>query len=314
MILSVSRRTDIPAFFTPWFMKRLEDGFVMVRNPMNYHQISKIKLTPDVVDCIVFWTKNPLPLLPHLDKIAEKYPFYFQYTLNAYEKDMEPNLPNLEKKLETFKKLSAKVGSERVLWRYDPILLSSKYNLEWHKEQFERLAYELAPYTSTCIFSFVDLYDKVVRNNKLTDIYSCSAEDMDKLAQHFASIGAKLGLKLKTCAEKVDLNQYGIEHSHCIDAELISKLVGCPIGGVKDKNQRMECGCLESVEIGQYDTCSHGCKYCYANFNNKKVQTSLKSYDVNSPLLIGNIDENSKISERKVKSLKNYAAAEQKLF
>lgn len=314
MILSVSRRTDIPAFFTPWFLKRLEEGFVMVRNPMNYHQISKIKLTPDVVDCIVFWTKNPQPLLPHLDKIAQKYPFYFQYTLNAYENDMEPNLPDLEKKMETFKALSSKVGPERVLWRYDPILLSAKYNLDWHKEMFTKLATELAPYTNTCIFSFVDLYDKVVRNNKLTEIYSCGPDEVDILAKYFSETASKIGMKLKTCAEKVDLDKYGIEHSHCIDADLISSLVGYPIGGNKDKNQRIECGCLESVDIGQYDTCSHGCKYCYANFNAKKVQTCLKSHDINSPLLIGNVDVGSKISERKVKSLKDYSAAEQKLF
>ena len=157
MILSVSRRTDIPAFFSKWFINRIREGYVLVRNPMNYHQISKINLSPKSIDCIVFWTKNAKPMLPYLKEIGEQYPFYFQYTLNAYGKDIEQNLPPLNERLKTIKMLSQTIGKERVIWRYDPILLSPTYNIEWHVEQFKILAQELSNYVETCVFSFLDL-------------------------------------------------------------------------------------------------------------------------------------------------------------
>ena len=145
MILSASRRTDIPAFFPKWFIQRIREGFVLVRNPMNYHQISRIELSPNLVDCIVFWTKNAKPIFPYLKEIAEKYPFYFQYTLNAYGRDVEPHLPLLSEKINSLQKLSQEIGKERVIWRYDPILLSPKYDVDWHIETFDRLAKELSP-------------------------------------------------------------------------------------------------------------------------------------------------------------------------
>ena len=263
MILSVSRRTDIPAFFSKWFINRIREGYVLVRNPMNYHQISKINLSPKLIDCIVFWTKNAKSMLPYLKEIGEQYPFYFQYTLNAYGKDVEQNLPPLNERLKTIKMLSQTIGKERVIWRYDPILLSPTYNIEWHVEQFKILAQELSNYVETCVFSFLDLYPKINKNIKECDIRACNETEMNQIAGAFADIGKHYNLQLKTCAELIDLEMYGIKHNSCIDPELISRIIGFKIQAVKDKNQRSECGCVESIDIGQYNTCRHNCRYCY---------------------------------------------------
>ena len=304
MILSVSRRTDIPAFFAKWFINRIRAGYVLVRNPMNYHQVSRINLSPKTLDCIVFWTKNARPILPYLDEIGASYPFYFQYTLNAYERDIEQNLPPLKEKIETFQTLSNKIGREKVIWRYDPILLSNEYDIERHIKNFDNLAQTLSPYVESCVFSFFDAYPKVMKNIKACNVRACNNEEMNYLAKELAFIAKKYNLKLKTCAEIIDLQAYGIEHGKCIDPELISRIIGCNIDAAKDKNQRSECGCVESIDIGQYNTCRHGCKYCYANFNAQSVETFNLQHNDESPLLIGELSEVDKVTDRKIKSLK----------
>lgn len=314
MILSVSRRTDIPAFYTEWFLHRLQEGYVLVRNPMNYHQVSKVSLDTSVIDCIVFWTKNAAPILPYILGIRERYPLYFQYTLNAYGRDVEPALPALDAKLATFCKLSVAIGVDGVIWRYDPILLTEKYTVDWHIEQFERIAKTLAGKTNTCVFSFVDIYDKVKNNMKGVDVHACTVEEMDAIAAAFAQIAAQYGMELRTCAEAVDLAKYGIRHGCCIDGELIAKLTGWNMKAKKDPNQRAECGCLESIDIGQYNTCRHGCKYCYANFNPQSVATFSKQHDSASQFLIGNFEPSDKVTERKMKSLKGDVAGQISLF
>lgn len=304
MILSASRRTDIPAFYAPWFMNRLKDGFVLVRNPMNYHQVSKISLDPKVVDCIVFWTKNAEPLLPYIDKISQKYAFYFQYTLNAYDNDIEPVTCKLQDKINIFQKLSKKIGKEKIIWRYDPILITSQYSIQWHIEQFKNIAEQLHSYTEQCVFSFIDLYDKTKENLREVNIFTPTNQEMNLLAKNFSDVTHKYGLMIKTCAEEINLDQYGIQHGRCIDPELISKIIKGPISAKKDKNQRDICGCVESIDIGQYNTCRHGCKYCYANFNPQSVCTFSKQHDVTSPLLVGRLEPTDKVTDRKVKSLK----------
>ena len=304
MILSASRRTDIPAFFPKWFIQRIREGFVLVRNPMNYHQISRIELSPNLVDCIVFWTKNAKPIFPYLKEIAEKYPFYFQYTLNAYGRDVEPHLPLLSEKINSLQKLSQEIGKERVIWRYDPILLSPKYDVDWHIETFDRLAKELSPYVENCVFSFLDLYKTVEKNIRECGARTCSEVEMIKLADKFAAIGKFTHLQLRTCAEKIDLTSRGIQHNKCIDPELISRITGYEIQAAKDKNQREECGCVESVDIGQYNTCRHNCCYCYANFNLKSVSSFTAQHDDMSPLLVGNLSVEDKVTVRKLKTLK----------
>ncbi len=276
----------------------------MARNPMNYRAVSKISLSPDVVDCIVFWSKNPAPLLPYLDEIARSYPFYFQFTLNAYGTNIEPNLPGLRERLDTFRLLSVKYGKERTIWRYDPVMLTGQYSVDWHLRSFAYIADYLKGYTNRCVFSFVDIYDKVKNNLKAENAIQITQTEMHILAGEFAKIAYALDITLRTCAEEADLAQYGIEHSCCIDPLLISKLTGYDISVKKDPNQRDVCGCVESVDIGQYNTCRHGCIYCYANYSPASVKRSAAAHNPDSPLLIGNIEPSDKITERKVKSIK----------
>ena len=304
MILSASRRTDIPAFFSEWFMNRIGEGFVMARNPMNYNHISKINLSPEVVDCIVFWSKNPAPLVPFLDEIKKAYPFYFQYTINCYERDLEPNLPSVDERIRTFLDISEKFGKNSVVWRYDPIILTDRYTPEWHTKTFARIAERLKGYTDTCVFSFVDLYDKVKNNMKQFAVFPLSEAETETISAAFSRVAMANGMKLNTCSEAVDLSRYNIGRSCCIDKSRIEKLTGREIKAKKDNNQRPECGCIESVDIGQYNTCLHGCKYCYANYSRASVETAFEKHDPHSPLLVGNIGQNDKITERKEKSIK----------
>lgn len=305
MILSVSRRTDIPNYYSEWFINRIKEGFLYVRNPMNAHQISKINLSPDVVDCIVFWTKNPTKMINQLDYLKE-YVYYFQFTLTGYGKDIEPNIPNKRKELiKVFKELSQKIGKEKVIWRYDPILVNKKYTVEYHLRAFEEIANSLSDYTEKVVISFVDLYAKTQRNTMGLEIEKLMHDDMFSLVKRMVEIASKNKLIVETCAEEINFEDIGISHGSCIDKKLIERLLGCKIIGEKDKNQRGECRCLESVEVGTYNTCLNGCRYCYANFSDEKVKENAKIYDANSPLLCGNLGPNDKITDRKVKTLKD---------
>ena len=305
MILSVSRRTDIPNYYSDWFIHRIKEGFLYVRNPMNAYQISRIDLSPNVVDCIVFWTKNPEKMIEKLEYLRD-YVYYFQFTLTGYGKDIEPNLPNKREELiPIFKKLSEKIGREKVIWRYDPILISKRYTIDYHLKAFEEIASNLANYTEKVVISFVDFYAKTQRNTRKLSIRQMTNEEMIRLAGEMAQIASKYNLVIETCAEQINLQEVGIQHGSCIDQRLIEKITGCKLIGQKDKNQRENCGCMESVEVGVYNTYLNGCKYCYANFNDDKVKENVKLYNESTPLLCGNIDLADKVTERKVKSLKD---------
>lgn len=304
MIISASRRTDIPTYYSEWFFNRIKEGYVLVRNPMNAHHISKISLSPDVVDGIVFWTKNPIPMLNKLDRLQD-YTYYFQFTLNSYGQDVETHVPSKQNTIiPAFKKLSDTIGPERVIWRYDPVFLNKTYTPEYHLRYFEQLAKILHPYTKKCTFSFIDMYRNTEKNVKGLDIQKFPIEQQKYLAKHFADIAHSYGLSIDTCAEGIDLEQYGIQHARCIDDRLLSQLIGCPLTVGKDKNQRLECGCIESIDIGTYNTCRNGCLYCYANYSAKSVQTNSQKHNPNSPLLFGEVGADDKITERKVSSCK----------
>ncbi len=304
MILSVSRRTDIPAFYSDWFMGRIREGYLYVKNPMNAHQISQINLSPELVDCIVFWTKNPKPLMKYLPELND-YAYYFQYTITGFGKEVEKNVPSIDESIDTFISLSKQIGKKRVIWRYDPIFISDTYSVEYHEKMFDYIASKLAGYTEKCVISFVDDYGKNHKNLQSLGMHLMKIDTMKELAEKLSSIGKKYSLPLASCAERIDLQKYGIAHNCCIDKELIESITGFQMLGKKDKNQREECGCLESIEVGTYNTCRNDCKYCYATYSIDSVISNTKSYDVNSPLLCGKTDENSKITERKVKSLKD---------
>ncbi len=305
MILSVSRRTDIPAFYAEWFFQRIREGFLYVRNPMNPRQVSRIGLSPEVVDCIIFWSKNPAPMLERLDELRE-YPFYFQFTLTGYGRDIEPGLPDKRKEvIGTFQKLSEKVGKERVVWRYDPILVNGRYTIEYHLKAFEEIAGCLKGYTEKVVISFVDFYAKTLRNTKDLYIKSLSREEMREIAEGMAQIAKSCGLVIETCAEQINLQDVGIRHGSCIDKKRIEKIAGCSLSVEKDKNQREACGCCESIDVGAYNTCRNGCRYCYANYHEEQVRKCIACYDVDSPLLCGRIEPEERVTERKVRSFRN---------
>ena len=304
MILSVSRRTDIPNYYSEWFFNRLKEGFLYVRNPMNFHQISEIKISPDVVDCIVFWTKNPLPMMERLDEL-EAYNYYFQFTLTGYGNDVERNLPNKKTSvIPIFQELSNRIGKEKVVWRYDPIFFSNRYNAKYHLKAFRSIAEALSGYTEKCVISFLDIYPKNKKNMDNLLSYDLSDSELRGFAKELSNIAKENHIKIGSCAEKIDLDEYGIIHNSCIDKELIEKIIGCKLKINKDKNQRIECGCVESVEVGRYNTCKNGCVYCYANYSAKSVESNFQKYDPLSPLLCGHIEKDDKISTRKVVSLK----------
>jgi hypothetical protein len=312
MIISASRRTDIPTYYSDWLYNRIKEGCVFVRNPMNIHQISRIKLTPDVVDGIVFWTKNPIPMLARLNELKD-YMYYFQFTISPYGKDVEPNIPDKNKViLPVFKKLSETIGPDRVVWRYDPILISERYSLEYHIRAFGKIAAELHDYAKKVTISFIDEDYRGVKNNiKELALLPFPMETQMELSSKLAEIAHGCGLAIDTCAEEIDLQKYGIEHARCIDDRLFSKLLCCSLKINKDKTQRLECGCVASIDIGMYNTCRNGCRYCYANYSKSAVEGNFNKHNPLSPLISGEVGDNDKINDREVKS---YRDMQKRLF
>ncbi|MDR1231467.1 MAG: DUF1848 domain-containing protein [Spirochaetaceae bacterium] len=286
MIISASRRTDIPAFYADWLINRIREGTVWVRNPFNPRQAREITISPATVDGMVFWSKNPEPMLGKLDSFKD-YAYYFQFTLNAYLSDAEAHLPPLSKRRDIFMRLSDKIGPERIIWRYDPVLLNDTYTVAYHIDQFGETAEKLRGYTRKTVFSFIDFYKKIETAVKRLGVKAAADDDKNVIAAHFASIARSCDLLIDTCAEDIDLSKYGISHGRCIDGGLLSAIGGTPVNSAKDKNQRPECGCTASVDIGMYDSCPHGCAYCYANSRPGTVQKNIALHDPLSPLLVG---------------------------
>jgi hypothetical protein len=266
---------------------------------MNAHQISKIDLAPDAVDCIVFWSKNPKPMLNYLDMIDD-YAYYFQFTLNPYEQDVEEKLTLKNGIIETFKRLSDKIGPNKVIWRYDPVLLNNKYNITYHIDKFSKFAELLKGYTEKVTFSFIDFYKRKTENLRSVNAGEITIEEKNSIAEYFSQIARENNLFIDTCAEDIDLSKYGIEHARCIDDKLITKITGYNFIAEKDKNQRIECGCVKSIDIGQYNSCSNGCIYCYANYSQKIVESNINKHDILSPLLIGDINSSDTVNERRM--------------
>lgn len=271
MIISASRRTDIPAFYSQWFMERIRQGGCAVPNPFNPQQVSQVSLGPDNVEAIVFWTRNPAPLQPHLAELDERgYRYLFQFTLTGYPALLEPHLPTLPQLLDTFRRLADQVGPERVLWRYDPILLSNLTPLDWHRQQVARLAQTLEGYTTRLTVSLFDPYRKALRRlAKLGPSLQVQVPEgitpgLAALFTDLAQIAASSGMAIVSCAEPWDLQPYGIAPGACIDADYIEATLGVSVSHARDKAQRPTCRCAQSKDIGMYNTCRHGCVYCYA--------------------------------------------------
>lgn len=292
MIISASRRTDIPAFYSDWFFKRLEAGYCDVRNPMSPSQVSRIQLNPDVVDCIVFWTKNPEPMRDKLHLLKD-YNYYFQFTITPYSHKLEKCVPDIANMTCLAHELADKIGNNKVVWRYDPILLSADYSVKEHIKQFRLLAKAMSGASKKCVISFYDEYKPVV------GISQPNLEEIDDLAAEFQIIAGEHGFVLETCSEVIDLTKYGIQNGKCIDDRLISEIVGQPLVLNKDKGQRKECGCVMSIDIGAYSSCRHGCVYCYAQ---KAVQ--LQKHKLDSTMLLGELQPNDKVVEKNMVSFR----------
>ena len=284
MIINASGRTDIVAYYMNWFVNRWNEGYFDVRNPFNPKLVSRIFVSD--VDMIVFCTKNPLPLLDTIHLFS--VPIQLQVTITGYFKDMEPQVPDKGEIIACVQKLSSYLGKENVCVRYDPILLNSKYDVDYHIRAFNKLCTILKGYVSKMIVSFVDDY-KNVRNNHL-DYHEPSNEEYLKLKETFE----KNDMKIVSCME----NKYhiGDEKDCCISIKYAFERTG---KFFKEWKAR-DCHCVNMVDVGAYNSCLHGCKYCYANFDSKQIVSNYKMHDVNSSLLIGhlNLDDQVKIRRK----------------
>lgn len=297
MIISASRRTDIPAFYHEWFINRVRAGYLLTRNPFNAHQIRRVSLAPSDVDVIVFWTRNPSKLesfLPELNQFGFKY--YFQFTITGYPRALEKSVPRPTNAIEIFTRISDYIGSGKVVWRYDPILISSQVNLDEHKRLFSKIASLLRGKTKRCVISFADLYKKTERNLNAIDGLEYGdilkqKKDLHELVSFMAECARDNNMDISSCSEDVDLNEIGIRNGKCIDDKLIKEEFAIILDSKKDKGQREACGCIKSIDIGEYNTCLHGCSYCYATFSPKSVETNRKKHNPNSPFLLGEPSE-----------------------
>lgn len=298
MIISASRRTDIPAFFGEWFYNRLLAKEVIVRNPMNPKIVTKIPLDPKTTECIVFWTKNPRDFIKYLPKIDELgYKYYFQFTINSYDSFFEKNVGKKDAIINTFIELSKLIGKEKVIWRYDPIIINDKYTMEYHTKWFEYIIGKLQNYTEKCVISFVDSYSFLKNSFKENNISELDINLISNIALSLSKIALAKNIPLYTCTEKIDLDAMGIKHNKCIDDELINRITNSILVSKKDASQREECGCIASRDIGTYNTCNHNCVYCYAK-RNTGIQDNI--YDPNSPILCDKL-----IGDEKITILKN---------
>ncbi len=294
MILQTGLRTDIPAFFTPWFLRRLADGFVLTRSPYAPSQLIRYRLTPDVVDCIGFCTKNPAPMLPHMDKLSAFGQHWF-VTITPYEEDIEPNVPPKEQVMADFRRLSRIVGKNCVTWRYDPILLTEKYTVSRHLADFAAMCAALEGATDTCVISFIDLYEKVKRNWPGL----CAVGQVDRLllGREMAAIAARHGIRLQSCCEGDELAPFGVDCTGCMTLSTYERALGIRLNAPRQPRSSRGCLCHLSADIGAYNTCSHGCRYCYANASAESVRRSLVQHDPASPLLIGTVQPGDQLRD-----------------
>ena len=304
MIISASRRTDIPAFYGEWMINRLQEGYVVVQNPINKKQFSRISLERDVVDCIVFWTKNPQPFMKYIKQVEQMgHPFYFQMTITPYDRSVEHGLPPKASIVEDCKRLSDMIGPERVVWRYDPIIISPGLSIAYHLDAFGNLARELDGFVEQCMFSIYDEYRKTRQRMKPIAPQELDRQESIDLIAGLAKIASGHNMRLSACCENIDGSQFGISQAACIDRELIERIAGYRLKASKDSSQRAMCRCIASIDIGHYDTCSHGCLYCYGTSSQSFVKSNLENYNSQSPLLIGQVDDAMMIKDRKMELL-----------
>ncbi|MBF0429751.1 MAG: DUF1848 domain-containing protein [Fibrobacteria bacterium] len=288
-IISVSRRTDVPAFYGDWFMHRLKAGFASYRNPFN-GQTYSVSLKREDVSCFVFWSKNYLHFLKHLPEIKRLgYGLFFNFTITALPRPFENNVVDTTTAINTLKQLSDNYSPRHLNWRYDPIVISDITGYDHHKKTFEQLARQLEGHVHRCYISFVNGYGKVkrafevIRQQKSITVYSPEQAQKLKLLEQLSEIATAHGMNIYSCCDDT-LVQSSIKKGRCIDGNLIASLYPST-PGVKKGPTRKECGCTESIDIGAYDTCPHGCTYCYANSNIQKATSHLHNHNILSETL-----------------------------
>lgn len=294
MILNVSSRTDIIAFYTPWFINRLKEGFVDVRNPFYKYNVSRIYFSD--VDAFVFCTKNPMPILPYLHLL--KKPILFHVTLTPYDRKVEPNVPKKSQVIASIKKLSTVLGKENIYVRYDPIFINDTYTANYHIKVFAKLMEHLDGYVSHVIVSFLDNYKNVQKNISVLKPKKITDDMYREIGLNFSKVAKEHNITVQTCCEEHNLIEYGFKKEDCISATLAYKLTG-KTNFKYWKARGRNCKCIEMVDIGAYNSCRHYCKYCYANYNEEEINKSVLEHDINSSLLLGHLRSVDKIVVRK---------------
>ena len=284
MIIQTGMRTDIPAFYSKWFVNRLTEGYVLVRNPYNPNSVTRFELNPEVVDLIAFCTKNPKPMIDKMSYLKE-YGQYCFVTITPYEKEIEPNVPPKEQVMESFKLLSDMIGVNSVGWRYDPIYINHKYTVDRHISDFECMAKTLSGYTKTCVISFIKIYKKVEKN--FPEYREVSQSERFEIGKAFAAIGRKYGITVKACANGTELAKFGVDCRGCMTIDTYETALNERLVLPVRKSQRTECVCFLGTDIGVYDSCGHMCRYCYANSNRDNVRRNMNMHYPDSPFLIG---------------------------
>ena len=300
MIINTGGRTDTVQYYSKWLLNRFREGFVYSRNPFYPNKVTRYELTPDKVDCVVFCSKNYEPILENLKEITDKFNTYFHYTITAYDKDIEPNVPAIDKSIETLLKLESITGKNRIAWRYDPVLLVGKYTIDYHLETFESMSKALSGHIDRCIFSFVEMYKKLSVN--MPELKAISENDKIILARGLGEIAQKYNIYLQTCATSDDYEKFGIHPSGCMTLDILGNANGVKFKKLKHKGMRKNCNCIETRDIGWYDTCPNGCKYCYANSTPQKALENFKLHNPSSPILLGEINETDTIQQGHQKS------------
>ncbi len=306
MIINTGARTDTVQWYTPWLLKRFEEGYVLVRNPLFPNKVTCYELTPEVVDVVEFCSKNYAPILSHLRKITDRFNTHFHYTITAYGPDIEPRVPSIDKSIDTLYQLEEIVGAKRICWRYDPVLLTRDYTIERHFATFEHICTRLAGHVDRCIFSFVELYKKLQFN--MPELIPLTREDMDQLAKGLGRIAADQHIPLQICGTDDDWSHYGIRPSGCMTLEMLGAANGIQFAPRKHTGKRPGCHCIENRDIGAYDSCPNGCRYCYANKDHEKaLRNFCEEHDPTSPLLLGHLREGNTVQQGTQKPLRRLA-------
>lgn len=295
MIISASRRTDIPAFYAEWFIKRIRASYCAVPNPFNRNQVTRVSLLPKDVEVIVFWTRNPRPLFPYLQELDQLgFKYYFQFTVLDNPREIDPKSPPVQAGIRAFQDLAQRIGPERVIWRYDPIVFTEQTGTAFHREAYKRIAEAFHGATHRSVISIMDQYAKARgRMSRLPEQgyrplnAQESAEAVRQLIPDLVNIAGQQEMEIVSCAEELDLLPYGVRPGKCVDDDYIARVFGIEVGSKKDPSQRKECGCVVSKDIGMYDSCLFGCQYCYATQSFDLAHRHHDEHNPDSPSLVG---------------------------